>query len=132
MDKLKEDAAAVASVASNIASTDNRVGKKPSKREEEKLLKPKGDKKVEETVTETTETVNEGWKFYQEGDQKIFEIIKEDDFNQFRIGYKKGNRRYWQQNPVLREMMDCMNSEKTRNFVVKFKEGLYNPRLNRF
>jgi len=69
---------------------------------------------------------NQDYKFYmtesQGVEKRIFEFLNESDFVHFQQGLRRGNARYWRQRPSTAKMLEKMNENKGRTFVVKFNE----------
>ena len=58
---------------------------------------------------------------------KIFEFLKEEDFQPIRLGFQKRNFRYWRQTPSGAHLIEALNHHRGKNFVVKVGEMEFKP-----
>ncbi len=93
-------------------------------------VNPNALKKDEETLTRRKKMSkknvikeNDNFTFFKDGDTNIFEIHNEQDINVYHQGLKKGSPKFWRQNSTTSEMMDTMNQNRSRNFIVRTDLG---------
>lgn len=101
---------------------------KKKKAEGENPFAKKDDKKKSK-LTENSNMIEEteNYKFYNDGDRKVFEILDEADFNMFYQGLKKANNRIWRQGETCSKMMEHMNKNRGLWFEVRFGDRIYKP-----
>lgn len=88
----------------------------------------KGEKvETEENTNSNMIEETDKFKYFLEGDKKVFEILDEADFNIFYQGLRKVNPRFWRQSPITVKMMERMNENRGLWFVVRYGDKQYKP-----
>jgi len=116
---IKEEES-ITTVSGDIAQTDGRLFKEPEKRDPFKNKKKEKDNNM--IIKE-----NDQFKFYKEGERKIFEFKNHSDFENFQLGLKKANHRYWRLTEACISMLEMLQQHKGKEFVVRFQDKECSP-----
>ena len=99
-------------------------------------LKAKKTEELEETTQQKDPNMIEEtatYKYYNDGDRKVFEMLDESDFHKFYQGLKRGNNRFWRNSPMMggspttEKMMEKMNENRGLWFEVRYDNRIYKP-----
>lgn len=109
--------------AGDIAQTNPRLGDKRKKKDEDKKQKTTTGDPNMKMIKET-----EDYKFYETSKgYRVFEFINENDHQSINLGFQKRNFRYWRQTLAGAHLLEIMQTERGKAFVVKCGNREFNP-----
>lgn len=110
-------------------SDDSKSLSKAEKEGVKKMFADKGKTKLSEDIKKDSNMIEETtkYKYYNDGDRKVFEIMERADFDMFYQGLRKKNNRIWRQGETCTKMLQIMNENRGLWFEVRFGDRMYKP-----
>ncbi len=109
---IKEDDGTVISAGDNATFTPPIGGIAKRKKKKGEEMEEKDGKEIFEN--------NDDWSYYKDQDMNVFEIKNQDAKGIYQMGLKRQQSNFWKQNETTNAMLQHMNDNRSRNFVVRF------------
>ncbi len=93
---------------------------KKSKKDKKDTLKFKRGELPMTVEGKTIFEDNDDWSFYNDNDMNVFEIKNNNAKDVYQMGLKRGQANFWKQNDTTNQMLQHLNTNRSRNFVVRF------------